>query len=63
MLQDSQTPEGLPLTLMNAGFMADADGPGLQRRLPALGEHTDEVLADVGYTPEEIARLRATEVI
>ncbi|MGA1316132.1 MAG: CaiB/BaiF CoA transferase family protein, partial [Rubrivivax sp.] len=40
MLQDSQTPEGLPLTLMNAGFMADADGPGLQRRLPALGEHT-----------------------
>ncbi|MGA1327508.1 MAG: CaiB/BaiF CoA transferase family protein, partial [Rubrivivax sp.] len=45
MLQDSQTPEGLPLTLMNAGFMADADGPGLQRRLPALGEHTDEVLA------------------
>jgi crotonobetainyl-CoA:carnitine CoA-transferase CaiB-like acyl-CoA transferase len=63
MLQDSQTPEGLPLTLMNAGFMADADGPGLQRRLPALGEHTDEVLADVGYTPEEMARLRATEVI
>jgi hypothetical protein len=28
-----------------------------------LRELADEVLADVGYTPEEIARLRATEVI
>lgn len=63
MLLDSRTPEGLPLTLMNAGFMADADGPGLQRRLPALGEHTDEVLTEVGYAAQEIAQLRAMEVI
>ena len=48
---------------MNAGFMADADGPGLQRRLPALGEHTDEVLTEVGYAAQEIAQLRAMEVI
>lgn len=26
---------------------------------PALGQHTDEVLADIGYTPDEIAELRS----
>ena len=62
MLLDSQTPDGMPLTLMNAGFVADSDGPGLQRRLPALGEHTAEVLAEIGYAAEDIERLRAEGV-
>ena len=30
---------------------------------PQLGEHTAEVLEQLGYTPEEIARLRTQEVI
>jgi formyl-CoA transferase len=30
---------------------------------PLLGEHTDEVLAGLGYTPEDIAELRARKVI
>ncbi len=63
MLQDSATDDGKPLTLMNAGFVADADGPGLERRLPALGEHTSEVLAEIGYAPEEIERLKSAGVL
>lgn len=63
MLQDSQTPDGMPLTLMNAGFVADADGPSLERRLPALGEHTGEVLSELGYDPPAIEGLRAAGVI
>jgi len=62
MLLDSLTHDGLPLTLMNAGFVANADGPGLQRRLPALGEHTAEVLSEIGYAAEDIAALRAAGV-
>jgi crotonobetainyl-CoA:carnitine CoA-transferase CaiB-like acyl-CoA transferase len=30
---------------------------------PGLGEHTDEVLADLGYTVEEVTRLRESGVI
>ena len=34
-----------------------------QRRLPALGEHTEEFLAEFGYAPDEIATLRRDGVI
>lgn len=37
--------------------------PGLPRRIPALGEHTDELLAEAGYTDAEIAALREQGVV
>jgi crotonobetainyl-CoA:carnitine CoA-transferase CaiB-like acyl-CoA transferase len=46
----------LPLTL-------GASGGGITRRPPLLGEHTDAILASLGYTSAEIAALRAAEVI
>jgi formyl-CoA transferase len=32
-------------------------------RSPLLGEHTDEVLAELGYGKDEIAAFRAQKVI
>jgi len=41
-----------------------SESPGaIRRRAPMLGEHTDEVLREVGYTDAEIADLRAAEVV
>lgn len=38
--------------------------PGaLRARAPLLGEHTDEILASLGYSPEEIASFRAEGVV
>ena len=34
--------------------------PEHRRGAPGLGEHTAEILAEAGFTPEEVARLRAT---
>ena len=30
---------------------------------PKMGQHTDEVLADVGYSADEIAKLRSEGVV
>ena len=40
-----------------------SDSPTEVRRSPLLGEHTDEVLADLGYSREQIALLREERVI
>jgi formyl-CoA transferase len=52
---------GTYLTVGNPIKMSDS--PADVRRSPLLGEHTDEVLAELGYTPDQIASLRADKVI
>jgi formyl-CoA transferase len=41
-----------------AGHVANTDGPQVQRPPPRLGEHTDEVLHEIGYDDARIAALR-----
>ena len=56
-----RTIAGMPLVgspLRLDGHRADSDLPP-----PALGEHTDEVLASLGIAPEDAARLRSQGVI
>jgi crotonobetainyl-CoA:carnitine CoA-transferase CaiB-like acyl-CoA transferase len=64
LLQEAQVPGAAePVSLINAGFVADRDGPRLQGPLPGLGQHTDEVLRELGYTDTEIRQLREQHAV
>jgi len=40
-----------------------SDSPTEVKRSPLLGEHTDEVLTELGYDKDQVAALRAAKVI
>jgi formyl-CoA transferase len=40
-----------------------SDSPTVVRRSPLLGEHTDEVLAELGYSAQDVEGFRASKVI
>jgi len=65
ILQKTSAPPGLDgdITLVNAAFKADADGAAINRPPPSVGQHTDEVLQELGYDQTAIAELRASSVI
>ena len=64
LLVDTQYP-GLSQAAPLAPTPVDlSETPGrFRRRAPTLGEHTDEILAELGYRPEQIAELRTRNVI
>jgi crotonobetainyl-CoA:carnitine CoA-transferase CaiB-like acyl-CoA transferase len=62
VMQEVDTPYGR-LRLMGSGFQLAHGGGRLDHAAPAIGAHTDSVLEAAGYTPEQIAALRAKAVI
>ena len=49
--------------VVGSGYVATPDGPSPGRPPPKLGEHTDAILTDIGYSRTEIDALRAAAVI
>ena len=64
LLTDTEYP-GLPRPVPLAPMPVDlSETPGrFRHRAPTLGEHTDAILAELGYRPAEIAELRTNGVI
>ena len=51
------------MRVVGAGYVATDDGPTLLRPPPKLGEHTDELLAELGYSRTQIEDLHRREVV
>src|SRR5437867_8773578 len=64
LLNDTDYP-GVPRRVPLAPTPVDlSETPGrFRHRAPTLGEHTDEILAELGYRPAEVAELRTRKVI
>lgn len=52
-----------PLDLVRAGFKMAGGNPDISTPPPRLGEHTEAILAELGYAPSDISALRAQEAI
>lgn len=54
-------PRDVPI--IETPFRMSATPGQIRRRAPQLGEHTDEILGEIGYTGDQVARLRDRKVI
>jgi crotonobetainyl-CoA:carnitine CoA-transferase CaiB-like acyl-CoA transferase len=52
-----------PVPLADTAVRLSATPGGIRARAAALGEHTDEVLREIGYGEEEITRLRESKTV
>ena len=63
MIVEVETPSGESVKQLGISVKL-SETPGSIRSLaPTLGQHTDAILADLGYTPQEVARWRADGAI
>jgi len=54
---------GRDIRLVRTGFKLNGQAPAVDTPPPTLGQHTNQILADLGYSPAEIESLRAEKVI
>jgi crotonobetainyl-CoA:carnitine CoA-transferase CaiB-like acyl-CoA transferase len=61
VLQSVETEYG-PVRVVGSGFRLEHGGGSVERPPAKLGEHTEEVLREAGYSAAEIAEIRGTKV-
>lgn len=55
--------DGEAVDLIRAGYQTDSDGPDTHKPPPTHGQHTDEILTELGYDAATIAELRAAQTV
>jgi crotonobetainyl-CoA:carnitine CoA-transferase CaiB-like acyl-CoA transferase len=63
MMREVDHPKLGRIPLLGFPLAFSAIDPGIRRPPPGLGEHTDEVLGEIGYSADEIASFRARGVV
>ncbi len=63
IIVDDEHPVAGPFTYVGSPVIVDGEPFAVRRPAPGLGEHTDEVLAELGIDADTIARLRSAGVI
>ncbi|MDJ0849565.1 MAG: CoA transferase [Myxococcota bacterium] len=63
LLVESEHPHAGPMRETRPAARFDATPAGIRRPAPLLGEHTDEILREVGLGDVDIARLRGTGIV
>jgi crotonobetainyl-CoA:carnitine CoA-transferase CaiB-like acyl-CoA transferase len=58
MVVETEHPQAGRLRMLGSPIKLSAQPPAVRSAPPGLGEHTDEVLAELGLTAEEIAAMR-----
>ena len=62
VLQTVETDHG-PIKVIGSGFRLEHGGGSVERPPATLGEHTDEILGEAGYSAAEIAEMRTAKVV
>ncbi|KAL4934785.1 CoA-transferase family III domain-containing protein, partial [Aspergillus oleicola] len=63
MVQEIAHPACGPIKVISPPVKYSNAEPSIRRPPPLLGEHTDEILGDIGYSAKDIAALRAEQIV
>lgn len=65
VMMEMPKPGGLPgkMSVPGSGFIASADSPGTDVPPPTVGQHTDEILAEFGYSAGDIRAFHEDGVV
>jgi crotonobetainyl-CoA:carnitine CoA-transferase CaiB-like acyl-CoA transferase len=63
MVVEIEHPVAGPLKMLGSPLKLSAQPPSIRRPPPVLGEHTEEILAEAGYTAAQVTELREAGVV